>query len=56
MPFHRLLANRIETVNIKEISLESKIICRDDKMIRPAVETHQREKHIKIQFFLSIKT
>lgn len=37
MPFHRLLANIIETVNIKEISLESKILCRDDKMIRPAV-------------------
>lgn len=36
VPFHRLLANRSETVNIKEISLESKILCRDDNMIRPA--------------------
>lgn len=26
MPFHRLLANRIATVNIKEISLESEIL------------------------------
>ena len=37
MLFHRLLANRIETGNIKEISLESEILCTDDKIIRPAV-------------------